>query len=477
MESSGLIECVLLISSNKQVIKKLPENYENQAILKSVGEFCFPWQQVQNLDSTSVQEFTFVQTQQDVVRFYGFVRLKLFENRAIVLISKFKDFAQIFMQILRVVEKDWANINENNTSSNPSSSSLITLSNDSTSLFTLSPNTLAPGEHIYLPLTDSKNLQAIAPDNRYLQRTENCQYLLEFVAYYKNGKSPNMHRLKALISIYCSIMHERVIILLSENLSIVTSILHAFSNLIFPLKWEHMFTPILPSSMIQYVGAPFPALIGIHKSLLFEAEAFIDKSNVLIVDLDNTNTSPVINDPFNDEKSLPGEVVSFLLEKLEKIETQSDELAQTFLDAQAKLLAGYHSSFKIDLDRKLQYSFDEFPGIKRKWIMKHKHPYFEVMITLQCFKQFIDNQLDALNKNSRPPPYSAVFDEAVRKVENDNQLTAAFSFAKAKAKTVSKTAAMKIKAKNGKKYKREYYVVFWEKRERERTRETFLLVI
>merc|ERR1711976_615727 len=224
-----------------------------------------------------------------------------------------------------------------------------------------------------------------------------------------------MNRLKALLAVYCSIMHERVIILTSENLSIVTSIIHAFSNLIFPLNWEHMFTPILPSSMIQYVGAPFPALIGIHKSLVFEAEQFMDKSNVLIIDLDESDRSPVINDPFQDDKSLPGEVVQFLLEKLEKIDTQSDELSQTFLDAQAKLLAGYHSGFKIDLDRKLQYSFDEFPSFKRKWIMKHRHPYFEVMITLQCFKQFIDNQLDALNKN-RPPPNSAVFDEAVRRV-------------------------------------------------------------
>lgn len=463
MPESGLIECVLLVNSKKQVIKQLPQNYENQAILKSVGEFCFPWQQVQN-STSSIQEFTFVQTQQDVVRFYGFVRLKLSENRAIVLISKFQDFAHTFMQILRVVEKDWENIKINSdntktvghTDSNSeypeltnSSNTSITLSNATTSLFTLSPTSLSPGTHIQLPLTVSQNLQAITPDKRYLPRTENCQYLLEFVAYYKNDKSPNLHRLKALISIYCSIMHERVIILLSENLSIVTSLLHAFSSLIFPLNWEHMFTPILPASMIQYVGAPFPALIGIHKSLLYEAEPFIDKTNVLIVDLDQTDTSPIINDPYQDDKSLPGEVVQFLLEKLEKVDTQGDDLSQTFLDAQAKLLAGYHDGFKIDLDRKLQYSFEEFPNIKRKWIMKHKHAYFEVMITLQCFKQFIDNQLDALNKNS-PPPHSAVFDEAVRKVENDNQLTAAFSFAKAKAKTVGKSAAFKIKARNGK---------------------------
>ena len=36
-------------------------------------------------------------------------------------------------------------------------------------------------------------------------------------------------------------------------------------DLLYPIWWQHVFIPILPSKLIDYVAAPMPLLIGLHR--------------------------------------------------------------------------------------------------------------------------------------------------------------------------------------------------------------------
>lgn len=74
-------------------------------------------------------------------------------------------------------------------------------------------------------------------------------------------------------------------------------------------------------------------------------------------------------------------------------EVNTDHLCDLFMNAQAKILAGIHSCFSMDFDQKMYFRFEEFPLIKRKWIIKDKHDYFKTVIGLQSFKGERDSLL------------------------------------------------------------------------------------
>merc|ERR1719230_2315732 len=46
-----------------------------------------------------------------------------------------------------------------------------------------------------------------------------------------------------MISVFAAMLHER--------------------RLLFPMHWQHIFIPVLPESLVDYISAPMPYLIGV----------------------------------------------------------------------------------------------------------------------------------------------------------------------------------------------------------------------
>ena len=61
---------------------------------------------------------------------------------------------------------------------------------------------------------------------------------------------------------------------------------HAAAAMISPFQWQHVFIPILPSSLLSYAAAPVPFIIGVRRYLFTQLvnEALED---VIIVDVDS----------------------------------------------------------------------------------------------------------------------------------------------------------------------------------------------
>ena len=51
----------------------------------------------------------------------------------------------------------------------------------------------------------------------------------------------------------------------------------------FPMRYSHVFIPILPSSLIEVLSTPTPFIIGLHSSYKAETSDLLD---VITVDLD-----------------------------------------------------------------------------------------------------------------------------------------------------------------------------------------------
>ena len=120
-----------------------------------------------------------------------------------------------------------------------------------------------------------------------------------------------------------------------------------------------------------------------------------------------SNIPGILNDPFTDEKNLPGEITKDLESNLLKVcnNVNTDELTTLFLSCQAKLLAGIHTCFSMGFDLRMNFRFSEFPLIKRKWIIKDRHPYFRNLIEMQFFKVGFYKVVSGNNKKDTRSDY------------------------------------------------------------------------
>lgn len=86
--------------------------------------------------------------------------------------------------------------------------------------------------------------------------------------------------------ILSAILCEERILFIADNIDTVSSAVHAVSAMLSPFQWQHLFLPILPSSLVAYTSSPFPFIIGIRR-YQFTDQIKRALSDVIVVDADN----------------------------------------------------------------------------------------------------------------------------------------------------------------------------------------------
>lgn len=79
--------------------------------------------------------------------------------------------------------------------------------------------------------------------------------------YYNAVDSQNM------IIIFASMLFERRIIFTSKKLYRLSACVQSANAILYPMNWQHIFIPVLPQPLIDYLLAPMPYLIGLPHSL------------------------------------------------------------------------------------------------------------------------------------------------------------------------------------------------------------------
>ena len=62
--------------------------------------------------------------------------------------------------------------------------------------------------------------------------------------------------------------------------------LQAANSLIYPMDWQHIFIPILPRHLADYLAAPMPFLIGVPAPIMAESVKQHELSEVVVLDAD-----------------------------------------------------------------------------------------------------------------------------------------------------------------------------------------------
>lgn len=108
-----------------------------------------------------------------------------------------------------------------------------------------------------------------------------------------------------MITIFASMLSERRILITSNKLSRLSACIQAANSLIYPMYWQHIFIPVLPSHLLEYLSAPMPFLIGVPTSTLSSMK-HPDLSEIVVLDADENR----VTSPFDDVSVLPNEIVS-----------------------------------------------------------------------------------------------------------------------------------------------------------------------
>ncbi len=83
-----------------------------------------------------------------------------------------------------------------------------------------------------------------------------------------------------ILTIWGVLLQEGRVVLQSENQALLTPVAEALTSFLFPLTWQGMYVPVLPSTMLDILEAPVPFLVG------FVGRTCPQPAGVVICDLD-----------------------------------------------------------------------------------------------------------------------------------------------------------------------------------------------
>jgi hypothetical protein len=89
------------------------------------------------------------------------------------------------------------------------------------------------------------------------------------------------------VTVFLALLLECKVVLISEHLTLLTLTAESLRLLMQPLRWCHVYVPMLPEVMVDHlIGCPTPYIMGLHRRTLLAKEDF-PLADVVRVDLDN----------------------------------------------------------------------------------------------------------------------------------------------------------------------------------------------
>eukprot|EP01102_Stenamoeba_stenopodia_P009529 TRINITY_DN2819_c0_g1_i4.p1 TRINITY_DN2819_c0_g1~~TRINITY_DN2819_c0_g1_i4.p1 ORF type:complete len:792 (-),score=149.55 TRINITY_DN2819_c0_g1_i4:69-2444(-) len=346
--SPVLFDYVLVVSVTGKgpanVTYRFPPASEDRkdTISKSIVQFCFPEEgEIKHSSQNQCETFSFVLTEGDGSKRFGYCRRFAISNNAsecYCIISWIPSF-NLFSQMLDIVEE---------RRQHSSSAVFVFLKSVLANPFP------APGESISVTtLSATGNV----PDKYELTRPSGNDFLLDYVTFEKLLSSLSTVN---IVHLFASLMLERRVIISSNNLTDLSSVVNALVAALNPFTWQHVFIPVLPKSLLDYCSAPMPFFVGILSSAL----PLLDKipmEEVLIVDLQK---GAFLRNPDEDGIVMPASLFSALVRGINSVKEQGLkgraldlQIARVFLSFHIKLFGGYSkflTNHKFDVNAFIQ---------------------------------------------------------------------------------------------------------------------------
>jgi hypothetical protein len=217
-----------------------------------------------------------------------------------------------------------------------------------------------------------------------------------------------------VLTLLSAALSEQRILFVSTDYHVLGLAAESLNALLFPLKWRYVYIPVLPSSMLDYLSAPMPFIIGIHKEHLPRKREQLDELVVVMADEDTIYLPadpplPVL--PSSEYATLHKRVSS----KLQQLEVGKLDVEQTsrgirviFVHFFVSLLHEYrrHITGWSRSDR----LFDSEGFIEQHpWSSPSDRTFLDAFLSTQVFSSFIEDHV----RPSRNAFEVMFFDECV----------------------------------------------------------------
>ncbi|XP_063153458.1 DENN domain-containing protein 2C [Candoia aspera] len=372
-----------------QVIQQFPckpdhpfrQSKDTEDRLKVIPKFCFPdpkdWCPT---SETKSETFSFVLTGEDGSRWFGYCKRLLPEGKGkrlpevYCMVSRLGCF-NLFSKILDEVEKR-----------REMSPALVHPFMRSV----MEAPFPAPGRTItvksFLPGAGNEVIELCRPLDSRLEHVD-FECLLKCLS------------VSHLIQVCASLLLERRVIFVADNLSTLSKCGHAVVATLYPFTWQHTYIPVLPASMIDIVCSPTPFLIGILSCSLTHLQD-LPIEEVLIVDLCADKFLQKVSD---EDEILPHKLQAALVQILEeRNEILSQERCYTQGDVTLDSLVSEafvrffvevvgHYSLHMHVTEKGERVFQREPFRKSHTSRSVRH-FLDIFMETQMFAGFIQDR-------------------------------------------------------------------------------------
>ncbi|CAF3304991.1 unnamed protein product [Rotaria sp. Silwood2] len=183
-----------------------------------------------------------------------------------------------------------------------------------------------------------------------------------------------------MLRLFSHLIFERRILFVSSKLFHLTACAYGCLHLIYPMHWQSIFLPILPSSMTWTTQCTAPYILGMHSSL-FSTLNMNELGDVVIVNIDERK----IESQYDDLNYFPKYLIRSMKKGIQhSSQLAGDHLARVFLRAMAFSIGNYANGFVIKND-KLDFDRDRF---LEPYLGSHVHTFMSTIAHTQVFEQF-----------------------------------------------------------------------------------------
>jgi hypothetical protein len=357
---------------------------ENKNLMVSIPSFCFPdIDLVEPLSTLESKTYSFVLTDLDGSRRFGYCKRMLPPGtgkrwpETYCIISAHPCF-ELFNNILNQVETR-NHIN-------------------SVSVFAFLKTVLAR------PFPERGNVITIKAENPStgkfedikLERPNSTDPMLEHIDF--KPLFTHLQKIENVISVFSSILLEKRLIFFSNDISVLSSVTHAFTALIYPFTWQHVFIPVLPRSLLDYVCSPVPFVVGvlsIYRKIVdtmpMEEVIYVDLDSDKIIGQDDRKIFPETDRKIT-EKALKQIIIR---EKGKPIRLDNKQVAEIFLQFFLRNFGDYRK-YMIDSKKTNDKIFDSSGFIKNK--PKSSKKFFDIFQQSQMFERWTFDREEVYKK-------------------------------------------------------------------------------
>ena len=231
-----------------------------------------------------------------------------------------------------------------------------------------------------------------------------------------------------IITVVTALILDQKVIVLSEDISKISLVCECLCSLLFPLRWQNPYIPLLPRSMQDMVYAPMGYLMGMPMALYPGDDDPMLMGEVVVVDLDEScivhaDNGVNLNVPKKIRVQLTKDVQSAVKEVDDA--TMGTYLREAFVMFFARLLRGYKSylssseSFEELFDKKSFMKYYQKREKIRGDELKEAMEFLDSFLDTQMFQMFIEDRVWPSERNFEV----LLFDAYIEKLEHSRSMS------------------------------------------------------